>query len=92
MKVLVSNIGSTSFKFRLFDMSDGEREIAVGGADRIGGKGGVLKLSIRSAAAATKTPRDFADHGEAIQFVLDQLTSGGRWRVWRTWTRWRSKR
>jgi len=44
MKVLVSNIGSTSFKFRLFDMAEREREIAVGGADRIGGKGGVLKL------------------------------------------------
>lgn len=76
MKVLVSNIGSTSFKFRLFDMAAQEREIAVGGADRIGGKGGVLKLQI-GAAPATKTARDFADHGSAIVFVLEQLVAGG---------------
>ena len=76
MKVLVSNIGSTSFKFRLFDMAGMEREIAVGGADRIGGKGGVLKLQI-GAAPATKTVRDFADHGSAIVFVLEQLVAGG---------------
>ena len=76
MKVLVSNIGSTSFKFRLFDMAGGEREIAVGGADRIGGKGGVLKLRV-GGGAATKTARDFADHGAAIVFVLEQLVAGG---------------
>jgi acetate kinase len=76
MKVLVSNIGSTSFKFRLFDMAGPEREIAVGGADRIGGKGGVLKLQI-GAAHPTKTARDFADHGSAIVFVLEQLVAGG---------------
>jgi acetate kinase len=76
MKVLVSNIGSTSFKFRLFDMAGLEREIAVGGADRIGGKGGVLKLQI-GGGAVTKQARDFADHGSAIVFVLEQLVAGG---------------
>ena len=34
-KILVANIGSTSFKFRLFDMP-AERLLASGGADRIG--------------------------------------------------------
>jgi len=75
MKVLVSNIGSTSFKFRLFDMSAGEREIASGGADRIGGSGGKLKLQIGE--AKTEQARDFADHGACIRFVLDELVSGG---------------
>ena len=75
MKVLVSNIGSTSFKFRLFDMSAGEREIASGGADRIGGSGGKLKLQIDQAKSGQA--RDFADHGACIRVVLDELVSGG---------------
>jgi acetate kinase len=35
MKILVANLGSTSFKYRLFDMGD-ERELARGAVDRIG--------------------------------------------------------
>ena len=77
MKILVSNIGSTSFKFRLFDMTGvTESCIAVGGADRIGSTGGVLKLSIGD-GDPVKQPRDFADHGEAIRFVLDRLVAAG---------------
>lgn len=77
MKILVSNIGSTSFKFRLFDFSNGrELQTAVGGADRIGGSGGKLELRIGS-GRETQEFRDFADHGEAITFVLDKLVTGG---------------
>ena len=76
MKILVSNIGSTSFKFRLFDMSDGEREIAVGGAERIGSTGSSLSWSVAGGAERSQ-PRDFADHGEAITFVLDRLVADG---------------
>jgi acetate kinase len=39
MKVLVANIGSTSFKYRLFEMSD-ERVLAQGRVERIGQAGG----------------------------------------------------
>ncbi len=35
MKILVANLGSTSFKYRLFDMTD-ERQLARGGVERIG--------------------------------------------------------
>jgi acetate kinase len=77
MKVLVSNIGSTSFKFRLFDIdAQAERELASGGADRIGHRGGVLKW--RPAGGEQQTlARDFADHGAAIALVLDALAAGG---------------
>jgi acetate kinase len=75
MKILVSNIGSTSFKFRLFDLSAGRREIASGGADRIGGSGGTLKLQAAGKTAAEA--RDFADHGAAIRCVLDRLVALG---------------
>ena len=35
MKILVANLGSTSFKYRLFDM-DTEEQLARGGVERIG--------------------------------------------------------
>src|SRR4029077_2309431 len=35
MKILVANLGSTSFKYRLFDMAD-EKMLARGGIERIG--------------------------------------------------------
>src|SRR5688572_19160392 len=36
MLVLVANLGSTSFKFKLLDMSENGREVARGGYERIG--------------------------------------------------------
>jgi acetate kinase len=75
MKILVSNIGSTSFKFRLFDMGDAEREIASGGADRIGQNGGQLKC--QAGGGKRTLSRDFADHGQAIVAVLDELVGAG---------------
>ncbi|HEY2251750.1 MAG TPA: acetate/propionate family kinase, partial [Planctomycetaceae bacterium] len=35
MKILVANLGSTSFKYRLFDLP-AETQLARGGIDRIG--------------------------------------------------------
>ncbi len=75
MKILVSNIGSTSFKFRLFDMSTAELELASGGADRIGGSGGELKLVI--GGRTTRVAGEFADHGQAIECVMSQLVAEG---------------
>ena len=85
MIILVSNIGSTSFKFRLFEMTgDGERQLAYGGADRIGGAGGTLTLSVcptgreQADKAEKRTEsRSFADHGEAVACVLEQLAAAG---------------
>ena len=66
MIVLVANIGSTSFKFRLFNM-DGEKELARGGAERIGCDDAAVKVGER-----TWTGR-LADHGEAIDHCLKLL-------------------
>lgn len=66
MIVLVSNIGSTSFKFRLFDMTD-ERELARGGVDRIGKSDAVVKVGDRAWTGA------ITDHGEAIDHCLKLL-------------------
>lgn len=77
MKILVPNIGSTSFKFRLFEITGGgERELAAGSADRIGGEGGVLKLGL-AGKAETSRAVSFADHASAIRAVLDRLAEAG---------------
>jgi acetate kinase len=39
MQILVANLGSTSFKFKLLDMSKGGAEVAKGGYERIGQAG-----------------------------------------------------
>ena len=77
MKILVANIGSTSFKFRLFEVADGSQlEQARGGVDRIGGAGGKLAFSL---AGDERPPRPCAcaDHAAAIAACLDALKAGG---------------
>ena len=66
MIVLVSNIGSTSFKFRLFDMTD-ERELARGGVERIGMDDAIVKVGEQNWTGR------IADHGEAIDHCLKLL-------------------
>jgi acetate kinase len=66
MIVLVANIGSTSFKFRLFDMN-GERELARGGVDRIGRDDAAVKVGTASWTGP------IADHGAAIDKCLGLL-------------------
>lgn len=72
MKILVANLGSTSFKYRLFDM-DSERQLARGGIDRIGEDAEsncVVEIGSHKASESTRIP----DHAAAVQMCLDQLT------------------
>lgn len=71
MKILVSNIGSTSFKFKLFAM-EREVETASGGADRIGQSRGTLEIK-RQGRIPTREKHCFADHGEAVRTILERL-------------------
>lgn len=73
-KVLVANIGSTSFKFRLLDMP-GEHVLAKGGAERIGASESPWKLEITGRAPVTGTTR-FADYGAAIAHFEAGLKDG----------------
>jgi acetate kinase len=71
MKILVANLGSTSFKYRLFDMAD-ERQLARGGVERIGSESSPCLVEIgprRRQLTAT-----VADHAEAVRQCLGQLT------------------
>jgi acetate kinase len=72
MKVLVANLGSTSFKYRLYDLEDGERLLARGGIERIGSDN--AKVTIKLAGGDRESVRPVLDHGDAVQICLDQLT------------------
>ena len=74
-QILVANIGSTSFKFRLFEMPS-ERVLAHGGIERIGAAEGPFKLRIGD-APEQKGSAPFPDHGAAIAFVEKALGGFG---------------
>jgi acetate kinase len=71
MKILVANLGSTSFKYRLFDM-DGERVIARGGVERIGSP--ESRCFVEAAGQRTETTLAAKDHAVAVRLCLQQLT------------------
>jgi acetate kinase len=71
MKVLVANLGSTSFKYRLFDMA-GDRQLARGGIERIGSPESRCTVEI-GGQRQEKTLR-VPDHAEAVRQCLAQLT------------------
>ncbi len=72
MKVLVANLGSTSFKYRLYDLGDpAEPLLARGAVERIGSDS--AKVSIRSRGREIEFVEPVPDHGAAVQICLDQL-------------------
>ncbi|MFL5338919.1 MAG: acetate/propionate family kinase [Gemmataceae bacterium] len=70
MKILVANLGSTSFKYRLFDMT-GETLLARGGVERIGSPESrcFVQAGDRQAEATIAAP----DHAAAVRLCLKQL-------------------
>lgn len=72
MKILVANLGSTSFKYRLFDM-ESELQLARGGIDRIG-EDADSTCSVEIGEHAAQEQRRIPDHAAAVQMCLDQLT------------------
>ena len=70
-QILVANIGSTSFKFSLFEMPS-ERLIAKGGMDRIGSAESTYKLKL-DGQPEQKGTASFPDYAAAIAFVEKAL-------------------
>jgi acetate kinase len=89
MMVLVANLGSTSFKYKLFDMpaapaapgnpGEAERVLASGAADRIGQGRSAWSVSVGDGGGAKKAEgtTDLADHSAAIDLHLAQLVKLG---------------
>ena len=71
MLILVANLGSTSFKYRLFDMTD-ERSLARGSVDRIGADESLCTVQIGDWKDERTMP--IPDHGVAVAACLQQLT------------------
>ncbi len=71
VKILVANLGSTSFKYRLFDMSEG-RQLARGGIERIGDSQSHCFVEI--GAQRTELSAEVPDHAVAVRRCLEQLT------------------
>jgi acetate kinase len=75
MKILVANLGSTSFKYRLFDMN-GERLLARGGVERIGSPSSPCFVEVNGRREETKVVAK--DHAVAVRLCLEQLSDPKR--------------
>jgi acetate kinase len=73
MKILVANLGSTSFKYRLYELANGaETMLARGSVERIGSAN--AKIKTQSPRGEVELVQPVADHGDAVQMCLEQLT------------------
>lgn len=72
MKILVINCGSSSIKYKLYDMSN-RAVLAAGGMEKIGLEASFLKL--KAADGYSKTIKvNVPNHEMGINFILKQLT------------------
>lgn len=72
MKILVLNCGSSSVKYKLFDMSSNE-VLSQGGVEKLGLPGSFLKLTLPDGKKVI-LDKDLPEHNAAIQFILSVLT------------------
>ena len=85
MKILVANLGSTSFKYRLFELPGQggsgsgteavERELARGGVERIGAP--ESRVYAQAGGQSLEAVQSVPDHAVALQAALEQLTGAG---------------
>ena len=73
MKILVLNCGSSSIKYKLYDMDD-ERVLAQGGVERIGLDEAFLKLTLPNGEKKVLM-HDMPNHKEGVNFVFQTLLS-----------------
>src|SRR5216683_721205 len=71
MKILVANLGSTSFKYRLYDMAD-EKVLARGGVDRIGSP--MSRCFVEAGQQRSEMETAAPDHAVAVRLCLHQLS------------------
>ncbi len=72
MKILVLNAGSSSLKYQLFNMDNGD-VLAKGLCERIGALGSITHK--KTGADVHAEERELPDHGTALARVLELLTS-----------------
>lgn len=72
MKILVLNCGSSSVKYKLFDM-DKHEVLAQGGVEKLGLPGSFLKFT-QPDGKKVILEKDMPEHNAAIEFILSVLT------------------
>ena len=72
MKILVLNCGSSSIKYKLFDM-DTRTVMAQGGVEKIGLKDSFLQVKLPN-GEKVKIEKEMPEHTVGIQLILDTLT------------------
>ena len=75
MRILTLNCGCSTLKFELFETADGERPVARGIVDRIGGRGRAELIS--ESGERMVQPAGVADHGEATLQAIRLLDTSG---------------
>lgn len=73
MKILVLNCGSSSIKYKLFDMTTKE-VLAQGGIEKIGLVGSFLKLTLPNGEKKI-LEKNIPEHTAGIEFILNTLVS-----------------
>jgi acetate kinase len=71
MKILVANLGSTSFKYRLFDLALAAPLLARGGVERIGAPASRCFTEAHGQRTESQVP--IADHAVAVRWCLEEL-------------------
>lgn len=71
MKILVLNCGSSSIKYKLYDM-EGEKVLAQGGVERIGLDGAFIKVTLPN-GDKRQIMHDMPDHKEGVNVVFKAL-------------------
>ena len=76
MNILICNVGSTSLKYQLFDMTHGEQVLAAGGAERVGGAKSLFFHRNNRTGDSVQLESVFPTHREAICAMLEHLLAG----------------
>ena len=76
MKVLICNVGSTSLKYKLFDMEQGEQVLASGGAERVGTDKSFFNHRNNISSTVWRDDIAMPTHREAISEMLHALLHG----------------
>ena len=72
MKILVLNCGSSSIKYKLYDMDDNS-VLAAGGAERVGLDGAFVKVTLPN-GEKREIRHDIPEHTEGVKFIFGLLT------------------
>lgn len=73
MKILVLNCGSSSIKYKLYDMTD-HSVMAQGGIEKIGLPGSFLKMTLPDGTKKI-IEEDIPEHTKGVQFIFHILTA-----------------